>query len=208
MSRMKYNITEIFRSIQGEGAWAGTPAVFVRLSGCNLKCPWCDTDHSIRQKLSDLQIVNRVRLLIQPVDIIVLTGGEPTYQPLLPLVLRLKNSFHSRIHLETNGTIWKKEYNITCVADLLLDWITLSPKKESLPLPEWLSRANEIKVVFEKSFADIDRYVSLRNDLVGSCPPRLFIQPCSGDYGPAVDFVLHNPYWRLSVQLHKVLDIR
>ena len=71
-------INEIFHSLQGEGRHTGTPAVFVRFSGCNLHCPFCDTDHAVGREMSDEEIIAEVRR--HDVPLVVLTGGEPSLQ--------------------------------------------------------------------------------------------------------------------------------
>ena len=71
-------INEIFYSIQGEGYFTGTPAVFVRFSGCNLRCPFCDTEHKEGKMLSDDDIIAEINRY--PALHVVLTGGEPCMQ--------------------------------------------------------------------------------------------------------------------------------
>ena len=99
---MKYKITEIFYSIQGEGFWVGTPCIFIRLSGCNLSCSWCDTKHEIKKELNESEILEEIKQY--PTKMVVITGGEPTQQLLIDLLMGLKMAGY-KIHLETNGTI-------------------------------------------------------------------------------------------------------
>ncbi|WDU83038.1 7-carboxy-7-deazaguanine synthase QueE [Caloramator sp. Dgby_cultured_2] len=80
-----YRVNEIFHSVQGEGSYLGCPATFVRLSGCNLNCPWCDTDHSEKEFLTAKEIADRVEY-----EKVIITGGEPTIYDLEPLLLELK----------------------------------------------------------------------------------------------------------------------
>ena len=111
-----YRVNEIFYSIQGEGAFAGTPAVFVRFSGCNLACPWCDTDHSHAEEMTRDELEDTVRGLLKGREgaIIVLTGGEPALQ------LRddepLFQGFGCRVCIETNGTLPVPGW---------IDWVTV-----------------------------------------------------------------------------------
>ena len=83
-----YKVNDIFYSLQGEGFWTGTPAVFVRLSGCNLQCPFCDTDHFSGRDLSADEIVEAVKEF--PATHVIITGGEPAMQ----LDAALVDAFH------------------------------------------------------------------------------------------------------------------
>ena len=163
-----YRINEIFYSLQGEGFWTGTPAVFVRFSLCNLRCPFCDTDFRSYSELSAEDIVSAASSVIpseaKESMLVVLTGGEPGLQVDVPLV----EAFHAagfRVHIETNGTRALPEG---------IDWVTLSPKS-SLPgvvgdAAVVLERADEIKVVFSEG-DDPSRWASF--------PATWhFLQPC------------------------------
>lgn len=105
---MKLKVTEIFKSVQGEGLEMGVPSVFVRLSGCNLNCAWCDTRYAWEEGgyVDVDEIVRRVREFWA--ENVVITGGEPLLQTagLEELVSRLRE----RITIETNGTIEPSEY--------------------------------------------------------------------------------------------------
>ena len=106
---MLYPINEIFYSLQGEGYWSGRAAFFVRFAGCNLSCEFCDTDHTINEKLSHSQIIERILKLADvklisevKANMVVLTGGEPTIHDLNPLIKVLQDlGFY--VALETNG---------------------------------------------------------------------------------------------------------
>jgi 7-carboxy-7-deazaguanine synthase len=118
----------IFRTIQGEGPFAGQRAVFIRLAGCNLQCPRCDTDYtSIRQEISAEDIVHKVRQLDfgAPGGLVVITGGEPFRQNLRELIWALLDNGY-RVQIETNGTLYQD--------DLPYPFITIvcSPKTGSL----------------------------------------------------------------------------
>ena len=189
-----YRVNEIFYSSQGEGAFAGTPAVFVRFSGCNLACPWCDTDHTHAVEMTRDELEKAVRGLLSGHEgaIIVLTGGEPALQ------LRddepLFRGFGCRICIETNGTLPVPGW---------VDWVTVSPKDELSPI---IPRPNELKFVFEPEH--IPYYLSMQD---ADCEKR--IQPLARKDGTtnlaeALEFVLAHPRFKLSVQLHKIIGVR
>ena len=189
-----YRVNEIFYSIQGEGEFAGTPAVFVRFSGCNLACPWCDTDHSHAEEMTCDELEEAVRGLLAGHDgaIVVLTGGEPALQ--LHEDEPLFSGFASRICIETNGTLPVPGW---------VDWITVSPKNALFPI---VPRPNELKFVFEPEH--IPYYHSMQD---AECVK--YIQPLARKDGTtnlpeALDFVLAHPQFRLSVQLHKIIGVR
>lgn len=196
---MTYPINEIFYSLQGEGYWCGRPAVFVRFSGCNLRCPFCDTDYSCRTRLTAAQIVERVGQYES--DFVVLTGGEPSLyiNKVLTDALHKEGKF---LAVETNGT-----HPIR--GDV--DWITLSPKDSFVADAEvTLKSADEVKLVYDSRNAEAFlRYSRFP-------VKHFFIQPCdTGDAAlnaslrqEATQYCLHHPQWRLSLQLHKILNIR
>ena len=110
-------INEIFYSLQGEGHHTGYPSVFVRFSGCNMKCSFCDTDHSDGIPMTDDEIVRAVNLY--KADWIVLTGGEPALWIDSDFVRLLKRATGKKVAIETNGSIPLPEE---------IDWVTVSPK--------------------------------------------------------------------------------
>lgn len=177
-------INEIFYSLQGEGFHTGTPAIFVRFSGCNLRCSFCDTEHEEGVLMSDEDIVAEVGKY--PAEIVVLTGGEPGLWVDESLVDRL-HTLGKRVCIETNGTKQLPDN---------LDWITCSPKRGSIVK---LQRMDEVKIVFQGQ--DVTEYESLP-------AKHYFLQPCSGRNTVAtVEYVLKHPKWRLSLQTHKLLNI-
>lgn len=179
-------VNEIFYSLQGEGFHTGTPAVFVRLAGCNLRCDFCDTDFDSYEVMTVEQVVEVVRQY--PTNVVILTGGEPSLQNIGPLVDALHESGR-RVHIETNGTN---------PLPSTIDWITCSPKAGARLA---ITRCDELKVVYtgqdvEQIAASID------------CTHR-FLQPCScKNTKEVIEYILNNPHWRLSLQTHKLLDIR
>lgn len=187
---MTYPINEIFYSLQGEGYMTGTPAIFIRFSGCNLRCPFCDTDFSSFEEMTLGQILEQIKAY--PAETVILTGGEPSLQKLDPLINKL-HSLGKKVHIETNGTN-RLPVNI--------DWITLSPKQGSrISADRW----DELKIVYTGS----DPRQLWENLIAKTEPGHLFIQPCSGQNIPqTIEFALANPAFRLSLQTHKILEIR
>lgn len=111
-------VNSIFYTIQGEGPHAGVPAVFIRLAGCNLQCPLCDTEYTQRKLIAVEDIVLEVGCLGRYGGLVVITGGEPFRQPLKVLIETLLNNDH-QVQVETNGTLHQDglpygEFDIVC----------------------------------------------------------------------------------------------
>lgn len=202
-------INEIFYSLQGEGHHTGYPSVFIRFSGCNLRCPFCDTRHEEGIMMSDDDIIRAVNLY--KADWIVLTGGEPTLWIDEDFVHALKRATGKKVAIETNGTR---------PVPPSVDWITVSPKtgiSGIMPADGHTDtgciqarNADEVKVV------DTGQPLDCYFDLPCITPATLmYLQPC---YVPdpeaytanrlrTVRHVLADPRWTLSVQLHRFLGI-
>lgn len=210
-----FNMNEMFYSLQGEGHFAGFPAVFIRLSGCNLNCSWCDTNHQVNERVSIQEIRFRIFNLIKDVydmtDVIfVITGGEPTIQNYGFLVLSLRSLFpFNIITMETNGTSSDTDEmrNVRHHARL---FTTVSPKlsiedceKKYFNNTQW--SGDELKIVYDTQ-ADL-RILSKLPDLLFNRFKYFYIQPCSEDYEPAIQFVKENPQWTLSIQTQKIMEI-
>jgi len=178
-------INEIFYSLQGEGFHTGTPAVFIRFSGCNLHCPFCDTQHENGVMMTDEEILTEV--VKYPAKMVILTGGEPG----LWIDESLVNVLHhigKYITIETNGTRTLPKG---------IDWITCSPKENADVV---LDRIDELKVVYTGQPLNIyDKYTT-------KCR---FLQPCSNkNIQETIDCVKQHPEWRLSLQTHLLIGIR
>ncbi|MBP5327146.1 MAG: radical SAM protein [Bacteroidales bacterium] len=193
-------INEIFYSLQGEGYHSGTPAVFVRMSGCNLSCAFCDTRHEAGVEMTEEAIAEEVAQY--PAHLVVITGGEPSLQLTSSLVDKL-HAIGKYVAVETNGTHTLPDE---------VDWITLSPK-ETYVGPQgkpMLERADELKFVYD-GIHDPGQVMPMATDI-----PHLFLQPCdTGDpernaaiVRATVEYTKRNPRWRLSLQIHKILNIR
>lgn len=134
-----YRVNEIFYSLQGEGHHTGRAAVFVRFSGCNLKCPFCDTDFSSYQEMTLGNIMTAVSVW-RHCGFVVLTGGEPSLQADDALVEALHQAgFY--VAMETNGTR-------RTPGNRLGDGIAQEPPSDS-PTGERPERINELKVIFD-----------------------------------------------------------
>ncbi len=179
-------VNEIFYSLQGEGCFTGTPTVFVRFSGCNLHCSFCDTEHQSGVLMTDEEIVESIRTY--PARHVVFTGGEPGLQLTEELVKKVKATEGYYVQVETNGTQ---------PLPAGIDWVTCSPKAGGEVV---ISRIHELKVVYTAQ--DMRLYNELKADVY--C-----LQPCScQNTDEVIDYILRHPRWRLSLQVHKMLDIR
>lgn len=197
-----YPIVETFHSLQGEGFWAGTSAVFMRLGGCDVYCDFCDTKESWVAKHHPQRSTTEIAQLIAqtPVAIAVITGGEPLMHNLTPLTEAIKSFVpHIPLHLETSGAHPRS-------GDF--DWITLSPKTFKPPHPSAYEQVQELKVVVTGA-SDLE-WAELQSSHVDSRALR-YLQPEWGN-GVAqelvLDYILAHPRWHLSLQSHKFLGVR
>lgn len=193
-------VMESFYTIQGEGYHQGKAAYFVRLGGCDVGCVWCDVkeswDATRHPKIEIKNIVGDA--LNHPGRLAVVTGGEPLMHNCIELTDELHRAGFTT-NIETSGSFplsgdW--------------DWICLSPKKFKAPLPEILPLANELKVViFNKSdFSWAEKYAEM---VSGDC--KLYLQPeweKSASVTPMIiDYILKNPKWEFSLQIHKYIHV-
>jgi len=208
-----YTVKEIYYTLQGEGANAGTPAVFLRFAGCNLwsgrekdrataVCRFCDTDFVGTGGPGGGKFVS-AGALAQAVAgkwpkraranrFVVCTGGEPLLQLDAPLVAAL-HARGFRVAIETNGTL---------KAPAGIDWVCVSPKARA---PLILTRGDELKLVYPQRGAEPERYEGLDFD-------HFFLQPMDGprrvkNTRLAADYCRRRPRWRLSLQIHKLIGI-
>ncbi len=207
-------VMERFHSLQGEGAHCGRSAFFIRLAYCKVGCPWCDTKKSwsaeLHPKENIIQLsLDAVKAQADGAGFVVLTGGEPLHHNLTPLCKAIRKYTTidginpMPIHLETSGVD-----QITGSPD----WITLSPKRHAPPRLEALKLCQELKVIvheeedlmFAEDMADKTQKSLLKETL-------LFLQPGWNNkkgHQLAIQYVRHNPKWRLSMQTHKLLGVQ
>ena len=194
---MNYQLNEIFYSLQGEGRWSGTPAHFIRLSGCNLKCTFCDTNHSHKLTLNEFGIVSELVNQSLKCTRVVLTGGEPTLQDLNPLV-DLLHMFDYSVHIETNGITDPYLIFAKC------DWITVSPKGVEAHWDQ-TDLVSEVKflVGFPNCFPLIESYGDLKIPMYLQSVDNL-----KENINRVVDYCLAHPEYSLSMQVHKLIGVR
>ena len=200
LTQVTYPVVETFHSIQGEGTWTGTSAFFLRLGGCDVYCPWCDTKESWNPKHHPQKTVASLvkkAVAVSPA-IVVITGGEPLMHDLTPLTEAL-HSHHLRVHLETSGA---HPFSGN------FDWVTLSPKPFKPPHPTVYPRADELKVVIANP-SDLEwasrQYANVKDSTIKYLQPE-WNAPAS--QALVFDYILQHPQWRLSLQTHKLLGVR
>jgi 7-carboxy-7-deazaguanine synthase len=210
---MTYSVKEIFYTLQGEGLRAGRPAVFCRFAGCNLwtgreedrvhaVCQFCDTDFvgidgTLGGKFSDAQRLARLIASLWPLGqghrYVVLTGGEPLLQVDAALLDALRAE-EFEVAVETNGTL---------PAPAGIDWICVSPKAGATLAQR---SGHELKLVYPQP--DL-----MPETIKGVDFQHYLLQPMDGlqreaNTRAAIAYCQANPRWRLSVQTHKILEIR
>lgn len=185
-----YRVNKIFYSLQGEGYYTGRPAVFIRMSGCNRRCPYCDTDHTAATELTAAEIVANASAY--PARFAVITGGEPLLQ-LDEALIELLHDAGFEIAVETNGTL---------PVPPGVDWVACSPKDE----PWAIDRVDELKIVADGRDPEViaEAFPMARH---------LFLQPCfdaatgRANIPETVAYIKDHPRWRLSLQTHRLIDI-
>lgn len=198
MERTSYQIMEHFGTLQGEGYHTGRAAYFIRLSGCDVGCVWCDVKESWDVGAGKAYSLEDIKELSEGFDFIVLTGGEPAMHDLTALTDMLHQE-KKYISLETSGC-----YELNGA----VDWYTFSPKKFKKPHPEAYDKANELKVVIyhPSDLAWAEMHAQQVNE---HC--LLYLQPEWSKKDELqkliIDFITRNPRWRLSLQTHKYINI-
>ena len=197
---LKLPIMEEFYTIQGEGANTGQPAYFIRVGGCDVGCHWCDVKESWDASIHPLVEVDVVvkNALQHPAMTVIVTGGEPTIYNLSYLTAQLKKK-GVKTFIETSGA-----YPLT--GDW--DWVCLSPKKTSPPLPEIIQKASELKIIVHNN-DDIKWAEKNTENVNKNC--KLYLQPewsKRNEIMPViVEYVMQHPKWNISLQTHKYMGI-
>lgn len=198
MQQLAYQLMEHFGTLQGEGFHTGRSAYFLRLSGCDVGCVWCDVKESWDVGAGKAYSLEEIKALSEGFDFMVITGGEPAMHDLSALtdMLQTENKY---ISIETSG----------CYAlNGDVHWYTFSPKKFKKPHPEAYALANELKVVIyhPSDIAWAEEHAKQVNE---NC--LLYLQPEWSKKDELqeqiIDFIMRNPRWRLSLQTHKFLNI-
>lgn len=193
-------LMEDFYTIQGEGFYQGHAAYFIRLGGCDVGCVWCDVkeswDASAHPLVNIREMVSRAKA--SGTEIVVITGGEPVMYDLAELTEALKAA-NLKTNIETSGV-----YPLTGT----WDWVCFSPKKFKIPHPSIYERANELKVIiYNKSdFAWAEEHAA---KVTPGC--ELFLQPewsREKEMLPQIiDYVKQHTKWKVSLQIHKYMNI-
>ena len=193
-------VMEEFYSLQGEGVHTGKAAYFLRIGGCDVGCHFCDVKESWNSEKHTLTPVDEIvqRIVANPSQAVVVTGGEPMLYNLDYLCESLKNN-NIKLFLETSGSetlsgVW--------------DWVCVSPKRNHPPLQKVLQQASELKVVICNE-TDFDWAEENARCVNGNC--RLLLQPEWNNRNSVipkiVDYILKNPKWHISLQCHKYMGI-
>lgn len=200
ISRIAYPIVETFHSIQGEGAWAGTNAYFIRLGGCDVRCSWCDQKETWSLQRHPQRLVGDVVQEAKEANpaIAVITGGEPLMHDLTCLTKQLRDA-GLRVHIETSGAHpFSGEF----------DWVTFSPKTFKLPHESIYRHTDELKVVVvdnrDLQWAE-QQAAKIAPGAVKYLQPE-WSTPASQEL--VFKYVLQHPEWRVSLQTHKFLGVR
>ena len=201
---IEIKVSEIFTSFQGEGPYIGTPATFLRLYGCNLNCQWCDTDISTYEMLSvdDVAEILITQMEFNNINLLVITGGEPTLQmeEIKRLIKELPDDI--KIQLETNGSIFEYLPEIEYV---------ISPKEDKEKVFENYYKYENVFFKFViTSKEDIDEVISIKNKY--GYDKTIWLQGEFSKDALMADLIRENfprlENIKLSVQTHKYLSQR
>ncbi len=198
---LKLPIAEEFYSVQGEGLNAGNAAYFIRIAGCDVNCKWCDSKNTWNIANFPIKSIEEIaeNASKTPCQNVVITGGEPLMYNLDPLCELLEKQCLS-VWLETSGS-HPMSGNF--------DWICVSPKPNKPPLDEVLEQANELKMVIS-SQEDFETAEFYAKKVSAEC--ALLLQAewnnCKDVNKMIFDYVLKHPIWKISIQTHKILNIR
>ena len=193
-------IMEHFYTIQGEGYYQGNAAYFIRLGGCDVQCPFCDVKESWDNETHPKYAVAEIVAWVKEAEarLVVITGGEPLMHNLTDLT----NALHAeniQINVETAACYsFRGEF----------DWITISPKRYKLPLSENMLKAHELKIIINhrNDFRFAEEYAA---QVSPHC--KLYLQPeweQEEELLPLIiEYVKEHQQWKISLQVHKYMNI-
>ncbi len=193
---MKLTVNEIFYSLQGEGGRQGEASIFIRLTKCNLKCTFCDTDFEHGDEMSLEEIASEIKAF--GCQWIIWTGGEPTIQ-LRDEHLQYFKDLGYKQAIETNGTR---------PVPSLIDYITCSPKQKYESIKDHLPKVNEIRIPVAEGDQIPDVSVFPKADKYFLSPIFDADKPIKKNIEYCVDLILRDPRWQLSLQIHKLINIQ
>lgn len=230
------SVTSIFPTIQGEGPFAGTPATFVRLSGCNLQCPYCDTDYSHNDTMLPSDIVSTIQSKLTPqsdkytplgsynAPLVVITGGEPFRQDIRGLVKLLLN-YGYRVQIETNGTLFIEDFALLSQVTVVCSPKTGAINKKLAPFIDaykYIIHAGKVSAKDGLPITSLEhtakngvaRPVSLWIGSHGLGKAVVYVQPADeqdesknqANLDAAINSAMTFGY-RLCVQVHKIIDM-
>ncbi|TLU75018.1 7-carboxy-7-deazaguanine synthase QueE [Mannheimia varigena] len=203
ISNPTFPIVEIFESLQGEGFNTGMPAIFVRFGKCNLTCPWCDTNYNQFEAWTLSEILAKVKSY--SAKNVIITGGEPTIQPNLSLLLEQLKQAGYFLAIETNGL---KEIPPQ------IDYIATSPKRmyQEKYQRRCIEFANEVRIVVDGEVQEFCEQLEIQIKA-----DHYYLSPCEVDgkmnlLETITQIGLLNqrsnkPKWQLSIQTHKIVGI-
>lgn len=201
------DVQHIFPTIQGEGPFAGQPAVFVRLGGCNLQCSFCDTEFESFSEMPLNAIIARVDALAGWRTLVVITGGEPLRQPITPLCEKLLDGGYD-VQIETNGTLFRDDLP----AEVSIICSPKNPNGKYAPIrPDLMARAAAVKFVVSANLPGYGNVADVGQVEHGTA---VYVQPMD-EHDPAKNvanlelakkLALTHGY-HLSLQLHKIIGV-
>lgn len=200
------DVVNIFKTIQGEGPYAGTPAVFIRLGGCNLKCSFCDTEFDDFKNIHIDSIINEIKqLTANTIKLIVITGGEPLRQDIKELCELLIKA-NLKVQIETNGTIFRDLHKDVMIICSPKNYNSIGYKHLD---PLMLKRSDYFKFIISKTNKDYnfvpDEFSKFKNILIQ--PMDEYNEQKNIDNKKlCVELALKYNY-NISIQTHKILEI-
>ena len=203
LEKTKFQINDLFWTLQGEGRWTGHRALFVRLPYCNYNCPWCDTEYNSFKEWTAEEFEKFCTQ--EKARFAVITGGEPLMHKQLPQILKTLKSLGFYIACETNGSF---------SAPTEIDFVTTSPKKYTQKKwddyyihPEIWNRTSEWKYVVDENFDFqlLKRHEPFKDGVIYSLSPEF--NQMEKSIQKIMGFIKENPQWKLSLQTHKWLNI-